>query len=212
MTDTTREYVERLLDGVTEGPWLYRPGHYDDWGVVKAQDRQICQARHPDRLESKVLSEYRANGLDPWEANARFIAAARELVPALLARAEAAEAERNEEKAYADTCNKLMRKAQSDHEAAESALAAMAQERDAERETVARLTEALQRVIALDDTAECCGQGICGGYSPPECCGQPLYGFDRAQNIARAALLTGKPVTEYQRKVAQMKEDFPNGI
>ena len=29
---------------------------------------------------------------------------------------------------------------------------------------------------------------------------------------ARATLLTEKPPTEYERKVAQMKEDFPNGI
>lgn len=29
---------------------------------------------------------------------------------------------------------------------------------------------------------------------------------------ARAALITEKPVTEYERKVAQMREDFPNGI
>lgn len=134
--DTSREAVERLLDGVTEGPWLYRPGHYDDWGVVKAQDCQICQARHPDRLESKVLSEYRANGLDPWEANARFIAAARELVPALLARAEAAEAKLADWQAsqhyrYIGKDGKPV--------LARDLEAALA----AERETVARLTEAL---------------------------------------------------------------------
>ena len=53
---------------------------------------------------------------------------------------------------------------------------------------VARLVDAMNKIKALGDNAECCGQGECGGYSPPECCGQPLYGLDRAQNIARAII------------------------
>ncbi len=53
---------------------------------------------------------------------------------------------------------------------------------------VAELVEALRKIDALDDGAECCGQGVSDGYGPPECCCQPLYGLDRAKMIARAAL------------------------
>ena len=98
-----------------------------------------------------------------------------------------------------------------------SALAAQTARAEVAEVKVAKLVEAMNKIKALDDNAECCGQGECGGYSPPECCGQPLYGLDRAQNIARAAIAevqtnrTTTP-TKYERKVAQMKEDFPNGI
>jgi hypothetical protein len=59
---------------------------------------------------------------------------------------------------------------------------------DAAQAENARLREALTKIDALDDSAECCGNGICGGYSPPECCGNPQYGLDRARSIAREAL------------------------
>jgi hypothetical protein len=55
-------------------------------------------------------------------------------------------------------------------------------------EELARMRGVLGEVAALDDNAECCGHGVCSGYSPPECCGQPEYGLDRAQRLARAAL------------------------
>lgn len=58
----------------------------------------------------------------------------------------------------------------------------------AEPALLAEAVEVLRAITALDDTAECCGHGVCGGYSPPECCGQPLYGLDRAKNAATAFL------------------------
>ena len=61
-------------DAGTQGPWIYRPDQYDDWGVVKVDGCVICQARDPERLDSTTLAQHRKNGTDPWEANARRIA------------------------------------------------------------------------------------------------------------------------------------------
>jgi hypothetical protein len=88
--DTSTAAVTALMDGVTKGPWAYRPHKYDDWGVVRASDFHLCQARAPERCSKDELSKARELGIDPWEANARFIAAARQLVPALLAERDAA--------------------------------------------------------------------------------------------------------------------------
>lgn len=61
----------------TPGPWAYRPDKYDDWGTVKGADGfVICQARDHRYCDGDVLSEHRRNKTDPWEANARLIAAA----------------------------------------------------------------------------------------------------------------------------------------
>ena len=67
----------------TKGPWHYRPHQFDDWGFVRATPDEeseiggiICQARDPDVWEDDQLNEHRLNKTDPWEANARLIAAA----------------------------------------------------------------------------------------------------------------------------------------
>ena len=91
MTDTTREAVERLLDEVTEGPWralsnneVWRDG-FGDLGLSVFDRVAMAEATFTTRMGRRHCTGEAA-------ANARFIAAARELVPALLARAEAAEA------------------------------------------------------------------------------------------------------------------------
>lgn len=71
--DTSNEAVERLLDGVTPGPW--RVGPVDDTRVEDADGNEVAQ----------IDGDYNSPELWPkMEANARFIAAARDLVPALL--------------------------------------------------------------------------------------------------------------------------------
>ena len=54
----------------------------------------------------------------------------------------------------------------------------------------ARLREALEKIASESDGPVCCGMGTRGDHcNPPECCGSPTYGLDRAQEIARTALL-----------------------
>ena len=69
----------------TPGPWLYRPQEYDDCGIVRTAainehgfQNVICQANYFKELAE--LGEYRKNGTDPAEANARLIAAAPDLL------------------------------------------------------------------------------------------------------------------------------------
>lgn len=65
----------------TPGPWFYRPQPYDDWGWVRdGNGRMVAQARAPEAGE---LEDYRASDTDPYEANARLIAAAPDLYEAL---------------------------------------------------------------------------------------------------------------------------------
>lgn len=76
--DTSREAVERLLDGVTPGPWGSRP---DD-------EIQGAHVIHGGYYEIALFT----GGYPEAAKDLAFIAAARDLVPALLASAEAAEA------------------------------------------------------------------------------------------------------------------------
>ena len=75
------------------------------------------------------------------------------------------------------------------HQIEEVRLLSLAAEREQLQAENARLREALQKILAEDDQPVCCGNGTYGDYAnPPECCNQPIYGLDRAQSIARAAL------------------------
>lgn len=77
------------MSGGSEGPWVYRPNEYDDWGTVRAVNpdedgfhRHICKVHYVASPEE--LCEHRKRGTDPAEDDARMIAAA----PDLLAFAE----------------------------------------------------------------------------------------------------------------------------
>jgi hypothetical protein len=74
-----------MTDKHTPGPWSYRSQPHDDWGVVRAGRFIICQARDPDVYESADLDAHRRAKTDPWEANARLIAAAPDLLSACAA-------------------------------------------------------------------------------------------------------------------------------
>jgi hypothetical protein len=74
----TDEEIRALLADVTPGPWRITPDEEGEPALcVEGQGFDICTAW---------------GGYNAGEADARFIAASRDLVPALLARAEAAEA------------------------------------------------------------------------------------------------------------------------
>ena len=62
----------------TPGQWSYRPDQLDDWGIVRAGLFVICQARDPRYMDEEYLKQCREDRRDPWEANARLIAAAPE--------------------------------------------------------------------------------------------------------------------------------------
>jgi len=93
MTSDILKRAAEAVEGVTLGPWEYRPDRDDDWGIVKVDHCVICQARDPEKLGREILAEHRETGIDPWGPNARFIAAARTLIPDM----SAAIAERDEQ-------------------------------------------------------------------------------------------------------------------
>jgi hypothetical protein len=74
-TDTSTEAVERLLDGVTPGPWAWQT---DTEIALDSRGYVIASTELSVHDEPEIL------------ANARFIAASRDLVPALLAERDAA--------------------------------------------------------------------------------------------------------------------------
>lgn len=121
--DGVDERAGEVLEGVTPGPWLYRPRPHDDWGWVIAGDAVLCQARDPDKLDAETLAHHREKGRDPWEANARFIAWCREGVPALLAQNAALRAERDDWQTRAMEQMNRATKASQDAEAAEAQIA-----------------------------------------------------------------------------------------
>lgn len=85
MTDL--EAAKALMDGVTEGPW-----ELDGIAIAGSDPRagDVCLMGEPAQYPGDTPCM-----LNSHEANARFIAAARDLVPALIAEVEALRAERN---------------------------------------------------------------------------------------------------------------------
>jgi len=74
----------------TPGPWEYRPGMFDDWGVVRCTAGFICQARNPE-ISFAQEQVHRSAKTDPAEANGRLIAAAPDMYAVLRELAECSE-------------------------------------------------------------------------------------------------------------------------
>lgn len=127
--DTSKEAVERLLDGVTPGPWYSEKEDPNDGpeDVVTAGDYYVASLHY-------------LRGMDEPAANARFIAAARELVPALAT-------ERNAQAARADAAEAREKALLSTYDAERKALV----ENVALRHDIARLTFALAETEALEE-------------------------------------------------------------
>lgn len=64
----------------TAGPWEYRPEPHDDWGVVRAGRYWIGQIKDSRYLDEEYLAQCRRERRDPWEANARLVSAAPDLL------------------------------------------------------------------------------------------------------------------------------------
>lgn len=63
----------------TPGPWAYRPNEFDDWGVVRSADGELVAAAKDSTIPFAALDDYRSRKVDPYEGNARLIAAAPDL-------------------------------------------------------------------------------------------------------------------------------------
>lgn len=88
---TIKEYKE-MMECATKGPWVVRPDKYDDWGVIK--DKRgfiVANAKNPD-IGYCDFDKFRRDGTDPYQNNANFIAASRNIAPELMRVIELAEA------------------------------------------------------------------------------------------------------------------------
>lgn len=95
MTTQLADQLKGLAGRITPGEWLYRPEpEYDGWGILRmAPDAEgwrpvIMQACDPRYINEECLSEHRRAKTDPWQANAEFIALARNNLPAIIAALE----------------------------------------------------------------------------------------------------------------------------
>lgn len=81
--DDCLSLCETVLDGLPEGPWLYRPAPTDDWGEVRGPDGALI-AKAATRASFEEMNAHRRAGTDPAEKIGRFIAEARDLIPKLM--------------------------------------------------------------------------------------------------------------------------------
>lgn len=97
MVDLDLAEIERLLAAATPGEWQYRPVEDDDWGWIRSERQDgihpiVAMARAGRRMTDEQLAEHRRNGTDPYDGNARLIAAAPAALRSLIARLRTLEA------------------------------------------------------------------------------------------------------------------------
>lgn len=141
MIDTSAEAVAKLLDGVTPGPW---DAEYDDYG------QEIWFGGEGYGTWTVGPCFIGGDGDDPdlariMDADARFIAAARDLVPALLAERDALRKERDSALGAFDGAQRRHAEADATIAAAE-AIIAVAETAEAERDALKRENENLRQI------------------------------------------------------------------
>lgn len=99
MPPSKREELKRLAAAATPGPWAYRSQEFDDWGVVRGPLREDGHRFHLAKVTAPYASQeqmqaHREAKTDPYETNARYIAAVSpDVVLASLEYVEALEAD-----------------------------------------------------------------------------------------------------------------------
>lgn len=175
MTDTTTQAVTALLDGVTPGPWVPHsdPCHFDT-----VSDVYGGEAKAKGGLQRQLMVS--VGGYAEWqeqEANTRFIAAARDLVPALLAERDALAAQLAAAEARA-------------RESALEALAAYGQAAEAHEAQLAAEAKLATALEALADLVSWFGGGP-SSYGP-WIIASGDHGADDAVAVARALAKGGE--------------------
>lgn len=198
MTDLTDEAVKALLDGATPGPWLWEKEEYDEgrcWHLAPGVLILDADGGGPD-------------GADEIDAaNARLIAAAPTLATDLAAALEEIERLTKE---------------------ADALRASLSKARDQGRDPDYCYDEEWEYTMAWAEWPDLMDSHDLTDPTPfytlykgptkwvvrvPTDDDSEVRLFD-SEDDARAALTRaqGDDLTEYKRKVAQMKKDFPNGI
>jgi hypothetical protein len=81
----TDDEIEKLLRDAMPGLWRYRPDpDHDDWGTVREPDGSIIVLVRGTTIPASEFDQHRRSGTDPYEANARLIAAAPDLAKEVL--------------------------------------------------------------------------------------------------------------------------------
>lgn len=192
MTDTTPATVAAMLDGVTPGPWKVEA----EWNVGDA-DKSI--------MHGSVMIDDDAESY----ANARFIAYAREAVPAL-------SAERDEYRTAWEADNAALADALLREEALSAKLAEVEQQIGGLLRVASDNHVALCRAEAAEvRNAALTAENERLRHLRDVVASGPLRGQLMEvwiENVMeRAAALHDRP-TEYEVKLSQLKEDFPNGV
>ena len=166
--DTSREAVERLLEGVTDGPWSDTGTASERWSVD--YDGNCGWGFVGKKRQTPVaIIITKSHSNRTLDANARFIAASRELVPALLAERDAALAEvarlsTPPDDAEVNIMVRWLRIGGSEHSnAIADALTRLSQAHEAERKLADDLAADMERWRAGVAEARCGRQA----YRPP---------------------------------------------